>query len=100
MAASEKVECAAWGCGHRDAEQDEAHGRQPEAPPLPPADLEAEEAVGHDRDQDDAAARDDLDDGERGERDRRHVERPAARADEHADREPLRGPEAFDVRSG
>ena len=41
--------------GHRDREQDEAGGGQAEAPPLTAADLEAEDAVGHDGDHRDAA---------------------------------------------
>ena len=51
--------------GHRDAEEDQARGRQREAPPLAAADGEAEHAVGHDGDEDDAAREDDLDDRER-----------------------------------
>ena len=72
----------------RDAQQDEAEGRQAEAEPLPRADLEAEHAVGHDGEEHEAAGEDRLDDRQRGQRDRGHVEDPGAGADAHADGEP------------
>ena len=77
--------------GHRDAQQDEADGGEGQAPPLPPADLEAEEAIGHHGDEHDAAGEDDLHDGQRHQRDGGHVEGPGPAADDHADREPARG---------
>ena len=76
---------------HRDAQQDEADGGEGEAPPLSPADLEAEEAIGHHGDEHDAAGEDDLNDGQRHQRDRGHVQGPGPATDEHADREPARG---------
>ena len=86
-------ECAPCVRGHRDAEQHEAGGGEAEAPPLTPADLEAEDAVGHDGDQHDAAGDDGLDDRHRRERERRDVQGPGAGRRRHADREPLERPQ-------
>ena len=76
--------------GQRDGEQDQARGGEAEPCPLAPADLEAEEAVGHHGDQDDPAGEHDLDHRHRGHRQRGDVEAPGAGGHEHAEREPLR----------
>jgi hypothetical protein len=81
--------------GHREAQEHEADGREGQAPPLPAADLVSEDAIGHDGNEHDAARQDDLDDRQRGERDRRDVQRPRGAADAHADREPLRAPQTL-----
>ena len=76
------------GNGHR--ERDQAGRGQAEADPLAAPDHEAEQPLGHDADQDDAAGEDDLDDRERRHRHRRDVEDPRADGDHDAQREPLR----------
>jgi hypothetical protein len=80
--------------GHGDAEQDQAERGAGEAQPLALADLEAEDAVGHDRDEHDATGEHDLHHRERGQRDGGDVQRPRAASHAHADREPLRAPQA------
>ena len=79
--------------GQRDREQHEADERQREPPPLALADLEAEQAVGHDGQQHEPAGQHDLDDGQRRQRDRADVQDPGAEADEHADGEPALAPQ-------
>ena len=57
------------------------------------ADAETEEALGEDREEDEAAGDDGLDERQRRERQGRDVEAPRAGGDEHAEREPLRAVE-------
>jgi hypothetical protein len=83
----------ALGARQRDDEEDQAQRREGEAPPLTRRGLQAEHAVGHHGEHRDAAGEDGLDDGERGEADRRDVQHPGAGAEEHADGEPLRRPQ-------
>ena len=61
-----------------------------DAQPLPGADLEAEQPLGHDGEQHDAAGEDRLDDGDRRHGHRGHVEDPRADGHAHADGEPPR----------
>ena len=64
----------------REPEEHERSGDQPQAKALTRPDFEAEEAIGHDRDQHHAGGEGDLDDRHRGNRQRGHVEAPAAQA--------------------
>ncbi len=79
----------------RHGQQDQAQAGEREAPPLPVADLDAEQALGHHADHHDAAGEDDLDDRDRRHRQRGDVEDPRARRDRHADGEPLRAVEVL-----
>ena len=79
------------GGRERDGEEDQAGGSEAETRPLATPDLEAEEAVGHHGDEDDAAGEHDLHDGHRRQRQRGDVEAPGAGRDDHAEREPLGG---------
>ena len=63
--------------GQRHAEQHQADGGQAQPDPLAPADLEAEQAVGHHGDEHDARRERDLDHRHRRQRERRHVQRPS-----------------------
>ena len=93
IAGTEKRGVRAVARRQRDRQQDEPDERQREAPPLALADLEAEEAVGHDGEQHEAARQHDLDDRQRRQRDRADVQDPREEADEHADREPALAPQ-------
>ncbi len=75
----------------RRAEQHQPGGGQRQADPLAAADLEAEQPLGHHRDEHHAGRERDLDHGHRRQRERGHVQAPAGGRDEHAQREPLRG---------
>ena len=75
--------------GERDREQHQAECREPDAKPLPGADGAAEEALGQDREEHEPAADQRLDERERRQRQRAHVEDPGAHCHEHPDREPL-----------
>ena len=82
--------------GERDDEQYEAERGHAHADPLAHADLEAEDALGEDREHHDAGGEHGLDDRERGEGESRDVEQPGAGGDAHADREPLGGEQGPD----
>ena len=81
MAASEKAEFEPSGCGIVMPSRIEADGGEGQADPLALADLEAEDAIGHHGDEHDAAGEDDLDDRQRHQRDRRHVQAPGPATD-------------------
>ena len=80
----------AAGARQREHEQRQAGGGHDHADPLARADLAAEQPLAHHGEHHDAGRERDLDDGQRGERERGHVEDPSAGGDRHADREPAR----------
>ncbi len=77
----------------REREQREPDERHAEAPPLPLADLEAEQSIGHDREQHEPARQHDLHDRQRRQRHRADVQDPGDQADEHPNRKPALTPE-------
>jgi hypothetical protein len=79
----------------RDREKREAEGGHADADPLPGAHVEAEDAVGEDREEDQPGRDDRLHERQRRERHGRDVEDPGADGDAHTDREPLRRPEVL-----
>ncbi len=91
IAAWENCECAPCMAGSVSPSSHEARGGQHQAQPLAAADLEAEQPVGHHRDEHHAGGERDLDHRHRRQRQRGHVQAPAGGRDEHAQREPLRG---------
>ncbi len=70
------------GCGvaERRGEEREAERRERDADPLAPGHLVGEEAVGRDREEDEAAGDRRLDERDRRQRKRAHVEAPARRS--------------------
>ena len=73
-------------------EQREADGHEPDAT-TGAADLEAEDALGQDGEEDEAAGQDRLHQRQRREGHGGDVQQPGEDRDAHADGEPLRGPE-------
>ena len=71
-----KAEWAPCAVGERDGQQHQASGGEAETGPLTQPDLEAEDAVGHDGEQDDATGEHGLDDRHRRHRERSDVEAP------------------------
>jgi hypothetical protein len=76
--------------GQRDGQQRQADGGAADAGPLARTDVAAEPALGEQRQEDQAAGDDRLDDRQRRERQRGDVEKPGDERHAHADREPLR----------
>ena len=70
-------------------EEHQAEGGEADARPLARADLEAEGALGQDREEHEAAGDDGLDERERREGEGGDVEDPREEGDGHADGEPL-----------
>ncbi len=79
------------GRRQRDAEEHQPERGETEAEPLATADLQAEHALGHDREEHDAAREHRLDERQRRDGHRRDVEDPRPGGDEHAEREQARG---------
>jgi hypothetical protein len=76
-----------------EAEQEQADTGHRKAAPLARADAEAEQAVGHDGEQDEPAGENRLDYREGRKRDGRDVQQPCEQANAHADREPALAPQ-------
>ncbi len=92
--AAERVAGVRAGAGGEgDGQQREAERGEPDADPLAAADVGAEPAVGDDREEDEPAREDGLDERERREREGADVEDPGEEGDAHAEGERARAEE-------